>query len=180
MATYRRQRVPGATWFFSFVTEGRRPLLVTPAAIQAMTFAHANTCARYRYALVAWAVLPDHVHALVRLPAGDSHYARRISIFKRLVSRQLVGTLDTSSRDSLRRRREAGVWQRRFWEHRIRDDRDLATHVDYIHYNAVKHGHALTAAAWPWSSFQRYVGRGMLPPDWAGDAQARQRGRFGE
>ena len=64
---------------------------------------------------------------------------------------------------------ERGVWQRRYWEHTARDDEDLRRHVDYIHYNPVKHGHAATAADWPYSSFHRYVREGVYPADWAGD-----------
>jgi putative transposase len=76
-------------------------------------------------------------------------------------------------------RREKGVWQRRYWEHAIRDDADLARHVDYIHFNPVKHGYVTKARDWPPSSFHRYVAEGILPPDWGGDA-GEVVGSFGE
>jgi len=76
-------------------------------------------------------------------------------------------------------RREKGVWQRRYWEHAIRDDADLARHVDYIHFNPVKHGHVTRVADWPHSSFHRFVERGLLVADWGGDVRDIA-GSFGE
>jgi putative transposase len=76
-------------------------------------------------------------------------------------------------------KREKGLWQRRYWEHSIRDDADLARHVDYIHFNPVKHGYVSRVYDWPYSSFHRHVARGLLPPDWGGDV-ADSTGSFGE
>ncbi len=76
------------------------------------------------------------------------------------------GTESKQSR-SRRRKRERGVWQRRFWEHQIRDERDLQRHVDYIHYNPVKHGLVENVEDWPWSSYHRWVREMPYPqPDW--------------
>jgi putative transposase len=77
------------------------------------------------------------------------------------------------------RKREKGIWQRRYWEHVIRNDADLERHVDYIHYNPVKHGHVTRVVDWPYSSFHRYVERGLLAADWGGDIEDIQ-GAFGE
>jgi putative transposase len=87
--------------------------------------------------------------------------------------------IPTASRSASKaRRREKGIWQRRFWEHQIRDEADLNRHIDYIHHNPVKHGLVERVVDWPYSSFHRYVRSGVLPEDWAGiEAQT---GRFGE
>jgi len=95
---------------------------------------------------------------------------------KGLFTRRLVATGAAIKRD---RRREYGLWQKRFCEHTVRDEADLAQHIDYIHYNPVKHGHASRVSAWPYSSFHRYVRRGLLPLDWGGVADDAN-GSFGE
>lgn len=166
MATYRRFSQPAGTWFFTLVTERRARVLTRPAALHAMARAFLEVRSRYPFELLAWTALPDHVHVLVRLPERDSAYACRISIFKRLVSQRLVPHR-LQVRASMSERRESGFWQRRSWEHLIRNEADLHRHLDYIHYNPVKHGLAPTAAAWPHSSFPHYVMEGVLPPDWA-------------
>ena len=123
-------------------------------------------------------ILPDHLHALWTLPAGDEDFSRRWAMIKRLVS-SVVGHLAAPvTMPSMKRRHESGFWQRRFWEHLIRDDNDFARHMDYIHFNAVKHGHAGRPADWPHSSFQRCVERGIYPVDWASGVEIE--GEFGE
>jgi putative transposase len=171
MAAYRRMSQPGATWFFTLTTEQRKPLLTQPQILRAMTVAPREVYRRDPFELVAWVVLPDHLHVIARLPEGDSAYARRISIFKRLVSQRVSNKLVLGKRESTRKRRESGLWQRRFWEHMIRDEADLHRHIDYIHYNPVKHGHARSAAAWAYSSFHGYMRAGVLPPDWAAEPE---------
>jgi putative transposase len=167
MALYRRLSEPGATWFFTLATEQRRPLLTRAEVVAAISAVVFEVRRREPFELLAWAILPDHLHVVVRLPDGDAAYARRISIFKRLVSQRVVSRSDPARRESMRKRREAGFWQRRFWEHMIRDEADLHRHLDYIHYNAVKHAHAASAAAWPYSSFHAFVRRGVLPAAWS-------------
>ncbi len=167
MATYRRFHIPGASWFFTLATEGRQPLLTRPEVLRAMAQALAEVRQREYFALLGWVVLPDHLHVVVRLPAGDAAYARRISTFKRLVSQRVAPHLALCKRVSHHRRRECGLWQRRFWDHLIRNEADLQRHLDYMHYNPVKHGHARCALTWPYSSFRSYVRAGTLSPDWA-------------
>ncbi|MCY1284602.1 hypothetical protein D9M69_501880 [compost metagenome] len=122
---------------------------------------------RHPWRIDAIVILPDHLHAQCTLPPDDADYALRWRLIKTRFSRALpYGEQLSESRSS---KGERGIWQRRFCEHRIRDDDDFARHVDYIHHNPRKHGHVEHVADWPWSSFHRYVKAGILPVDWAGD-----------
>ncbi|MDD3450236.1 MAG: transposase [Gammaproteobacteria bacterium] len=158
---YRRHRLPGGSCFFTVVTQHRRPLLVDH--IEALRAAFRLVRSRYPFAIEAIVVLPDHLHTLWRLPDGDSDYSRRWMVLKRAFSSALPAAPASPSQA---RKREKGVWQRRFWEHTIRDEADWARHMDYIHYNPVKHGYVDSPAAWPWSSFPRWVARGVYEPGW--------------
>ncbi len=109
-------------------------------------------------------VLPEHLHCIWTLPPGDADYKARWALIKAGFSRTLPGGEYRS--DSRRKRGECGLWQRRYWEHVIRDERDFERHVDYIHWNPVKHGWVTRVRDWPYSSFHRYVRGGILPPDW--------------
>ena len=120
-------------------------------------------------------VLPDHLHAMFALPEGDADYPLRWRRIKTVFTRAIV------ARGAKFERRDGGgraLWQRRFWEHTIRDDTDFGRHVDYIHYNPVKHGYVANAVDWPHSSLHRFVRHGVLPADWGG-AGGRD-GEFGE
>jgi putative transposase len=126
---------------------------------------------------IAICVLPDHLHAPWALPEGDADFPTHWSLIKSGFSRGLEPAQSRSA--SKATKREKGIWQRRYWEHAIRDDADLERHVDYIHFNPVKHGHTTRASDWPHSSFHRYVERGLLAADWGGDMGDTQ-GSFGE
>ena len=171
MTSYRRSHTPGATWFFTVNLAERRGNTRLVDHIDALRDAFARTRARHPFHIEAIVVLPDHLHCLWRLPPGDGDYATRWSLIKAGFSRTLPpGERISASR---RKRGERGIWQRRFWEHQIRDERDFERHTDYIHYNPVKHGHATTAAAWPHSSFHAFVAKSVYAPDWAApDADA--------
>jgi putative transposase len=122
-------------------------------------------------------ILPDHLHAVWTLPDGDRDFALRWRLIKAAFSRGLsAGERISASRA---RKAERGIWQRRYWEHTLRDDDDLARHIDYIHFNPVKHGHVARVVDWPHSSFHRMVERGVYPADWGGHA-ADPAGDFGE
>ena len=168
MTSYRRPHTPGATWFFTVNLAERRGNTRLVDHISALRHAFARTRAHHPFHIEAIVVRPDHLHCLWRLPAGESDNAMRWSLIKGGFSRALpAGERISASR---RKRGERGIWQRRFWEHQIRDEHDFARHADYIHYNPVKHGHAATAAAWPHSSFHAFVAKGIYPPDWAAPA----------
>jgi putative transposase len=132
---------------------------------------------RYPFETVAICVLPDHLHAIWSLPPGDADFPLRWSVIKSGFTRGLMGNPQRSA--SKVNRRERGIWQRRYWEHAIRDDVDLERHVDYIHFNPVKHGHVARVCDWPHSSFHRYVERGVLLLDWGGEVEI-DAGAFGE
>ena len=177
MPNYRRVWVPGGTYFFTVnLLERRRCLLVDE--VVRLRWAFRRTRDRLPFEVLAMVVLPDHLHCVWRLPDEAHDNAARWQMIKSLFSR---GT-DCAERRSARRlvKRERGIWQRRFWEHLIRDERDLMHHFDYVHYNPVKHGYVAVPAAWPWSSIHRYLRQGWLAPDWgAGFDSPGERG-FGE
>lgn len=117
---------------------------------------------------LAWVLLPDHIHAIWKLPEGDVDYSLRWSLIKQHVTRKYAErTQEVLVSQSRQKRREGTIWQRRFWEHLIRDDRDFRRHIDYIHYNPVKHGYVSKVVDWPYSTFHRFVRNGVYPTDWA-------------
>ena len=118
------------------------------------------------FTIDAIVVLPDHLHAVLTLPSNDADFPGRWRRIKGHFSSELIAAGLWLKR---RPNGELALWQRRFWEHTIRDDRDFERHVDYIHFNPVKHGLARCVRDWPHSSFHRYVREGLLPNDWAGD-----------
>jgi putative transposase len=167
MPEYRRNRLPGAAYFFTVnLIDRRSDLLVV--RIDALREAVRQARRRRPFHIDAWVVLPDHMHCLWTLPDGDSDFSNRW----RDIKVRFVKTLPGIERRPpvMVRRGERGIWQRRFWEHTIRDDRDYAAHMDYIHFNPVKHGLVHSPVDWPFSSFWRCVVRGLYPPDWLGGA----------
>ncbi len=152
---YRRLYRPGAGYFFTVVTEKRQPLLIQH--IERLRDAFRLCLSRYPFEIEAIVVLPDHLHTLWRLPDSDTDFSQRWMVIKRKFS---SGLSSGFVNDSKNRKREKGIWQRRFWEHCIRDEDDWRKHVDYIHFNAVKHGYVSQAHEWPYSSFHRAVRHG--------------------
>ena len=122
---------------------------------------------RRPFVIAALVLLPDHLHAIFKLPSEDEDFSTRISVMKVLFSKRIVA-VDESLSTSRTLRRERDIWQRRFYEHIIRDERDLQNHIDYVHINPVKHGYVERVQDWPHSSFHRYVREGKLPINWAG------------
>ena len=151
---YRRSKNPGHRYFFTVKLADRSSRLLIER-IDALRDSIIHVKSRHPFQITAWVVLPDHMHALWLLPAQDCDYSLRWSLIKSRFSRQVEKTEPIGA--SRLSRRERGIWQRRFWEHRIRDDRDLATHIAYIHNNPVKHGHSLHATDWPYSTIHRYT-----------------------
>jgi putative transposase len=173
MPNYRRNRVPGGSYFFTVNLRDRRSDLLV-AEIEALRSSVRVTRARHPFYIDAWVVLPDHMHCLWTLPTGDAEFPVRWQMIKALFSRSIPRAEER--RPSLVRKREAGIWQRRYWEHTIRDDEDYAGHMDYIHFNPVKHGLAAHPADWPFSSFARCVTLGLYPSDWAGECPSADTG----
>ena len=164
MPDYRRNRVPGGTYFFTVNLLDRHSRLLIDH-IDALREAVRDARARSPFHIDAWAVLPEHMHCVWTLPPGDADYSGRWRAVKKRFSKE-VGPGERRSAARVARG-QRGVWQRRFWEHTIRDDEDYARHIDYVHFNPVKHGLVLQLAAWPYSSFHRAVAAGLYPADWA-------------
>jgi len=122
---------------------------------------------KYPFHIDAWVVLPEHLHCVLTLPSGDSDFSLRWRLIKTGFSKALPKTERLSS--VRKAAGERGIWQRRFWDHLIRDDIDYARHVDYVHVNPLKHGHVKRVQDWPYSTFHHYVERGIYPLDWCGD-----------
>lgn len=164
MTAYRRNRVPGGTFFFTVNLCDRRSDLLTQN-ITILRAAVRQTKQRASFHIDAWVVLPEHMHCLWTLPEGDADYSARWQAIKIAFSLQIpTGESRSASRAG---KRERGIWQRRFWEHTIRGEQDYAAHMDYIHFNPVKHGLVTQPADWPYSSFHRAVAQGFYPRDWA-------------
>ena len=180
MTDYRRSRITGGTYFFTVVTQDRRPILTTETVRAALRQAIQQARTTLPFQIDAWVLLPDHLHCIWTLPEGDANYSARWAIIKRRVSGRCAEIVDAPQSDSGRMRNERAFWQRRFWEHQIRDDADMARHVDYIHWNPVKHGLAKVVKDWPYSSFHKYVSHGTYPSDWGGGEIAAADEDFGE
>jgi len=150
--------------------------LTDPPVYSALREALRAVKGAHPFTIDAFVLLPDHLHCLWTLPKGDADYALRWNLVKRRVSEQVRHLITTDLTSSRRKRRELGLWQRRFWEHQIRDDLDFAKHADYVHWNPVKHGYVIRVADWPYSSFHRYVTRGLYPLTWAPAMRKTMRG----
>jgi putative transposase len=176
MPDYRRHFVAGGTWFFTVNLADRSQALLTQH-IGLLRDVVRQVRSRHSFLIDAMVVLPDHLHALWTLPQDDSDYPMRWRLIKSGFSRALpLAEIRSASRVG---HGERGVWQRRYWEHAIRDETDFERHVDYIHYNPVKHGHAVSAHEWPYSSFHQYVRDGLLRKDWGSERKGEE-GKFGE
>ena len=160
----RRSRVPGGTYFFTVNLLDRNSRLLIDK-IDVLREAVRTVRVRAPFHIDAWVVLPEHLHCIWTLPPGDDDFSGRWRAVKALFATAMP---PTEWRSATRvRKGERGIWQRRFWEHTIRDERDYAAHMDYVHFNPVKHGLVAHAADWPYSSFRRCVARGLYPPDWS-------------
>ena len=170
---YRRVRIEGAIYFFTVVTYKRRPIFRDPDAVAKLMTAITSVQASHPFEISAQVVLPDHLHALWSLPDEDSNYPMRWRQIKAAFTRAFEnsGVADPKP-DSRRTKREQTIWQRRYWEHTIRGDKDFTTHVEYIHFNPVKHRLAARPRDWPHSTFHDWVARGIYEVDWAADAES--------
>ena len=176
MTGYRRNFIPGGSFFFTVNLADRRLRLLTEH-INELRTAFREVRRHHPFTTDAVVVLPDHLHAVWTLPKGDADFALRWRQIKSSFSRKVPSGEPISS--SRAARGERGIWQRRYWEHTIRDEDDFARHVDYVHINPVKHRLVTRVRDWPYSSFHRMVKLGFYPEDWAGDV-AELDGNFGE
>lgn len=114
-------------------------------------------------------VLPDHIHAIWTLPKGDDDFSNRWRVFKATFTKQINPKLYEPISKSRYKKGERGIWQRQFWEHNIRDNKDFENHMDYLHYNPVKHGYVKSVVDWEFSTFHRLIKRGVYTKDWGAD-----------
>ncbi len=182
MSDYRRYFVPDGTYFFTLVTERRATLFADAAARRLLGSVFRRCSLRRPVRVVAIVLLPDHLHCLWALPPGDSDYSARWRWLKGEFTRSwlAIGGIEQPRVAARIKERRRGVWQRRFWEHTIRDETDLERHADYIHYNPVRHRLAASPRDWPWSSFHRWVRMGHYPADWGGGGHAMELETAGE
>ena len=168
MLEYRRMDAPGGTFFLTLVTYERTPLFTERANVELLRMIIASVQRERPFVFPGAVILPDHLHFIWELPAPDTDFSTRVGLLKAGFTKALGDQPATRGRVSVsrRRHRERSVWQRRFWEHTIRDEEDLETHIDYMHHNPVKHGLARCPHAWPYSSFHHWVRAGRYPADW--------------
>ena len=168
MPNFRRYYVPGGTYFFTVVAHERRPILDSDVARSDLRAAIRAVRSKHPFTMTAVVLLPDHLHAVWTLPAGDADYSGRWAKIKEKFTRVHLrrGGAEGGVSRSRRGRRGRGVWQERFWEHTVRDEDDLKRCVDYLHSNPVKHGLVSRARDYPWSSFHRFVEAGEYEPGW--------------
>ena len=170
MPDYLRYRLPGGTYFFTVNLLQRYPNDLLVRHIDILRTVVQAVRQKRPFVIDAWVILPDHLHCVWTLPPGDDHFTNRWRLIKQGFSKALP---ITERRPAVRMARgERGIWQRRFWEHAIRNDTDYAAHIDYCHINPFKHGYVQRVADWPYSTFHRDVERGIYPLDWAGNLES--------
>ncbi len=171
MPNYRRPNISGGTYFITQVTYQRETWLCSEVARKALREAIERVREKYPFSIDAFVLLPEHFHCLWTLPPHDRDFSMRLRLIKTYVTKHYGQELVINREISLSRqkRRESNLWQRRFWEHLIRDERDFALHCDYIHYNPVRHGLCTNPQDWKFSSIHRFIDQGIYPANWGRD-----------
>ena len=163
---YRRAIATGGTYFFTVVTYNRRKILCEPENVDLLRNSFRYVMQQHPFKIDAIVILPDHLHSIWTLPEKDADFSTRWRLIKSYFSRKCHAQYQKNISISRQYKKEKAVWQRRFWEHQIRDEQDFINHVEYIHYNPVKHGLVGTPKDWEYSSFQRYVNTGIYDQMW--------------
>ncbi|MCL4559307.1 MAG: transposase [Chloroflexi bacterium] len=174
MPEYRRCFLPGGTYFFTVVTYSRKPIFTYPEARDLLHSVWEFVREKHPFTTGAICLLPDHIHCIWTLTPGDADYSTRWKEIKRIFTHKYLDQIGKGGyrNASRQKREEAAIWQRRFWEHTLRDEQDFHRHMDYIHYNPVKHGLVQRVRDWPWSSFHRYVRQEYYDLDWGEGIEA--------
>jgi putative transposase len=182
MPEYRRLFIAGGTYFFTFVTYKRQPIFNTSLARRLLRAAWLDVSRRFSFSTDAVCLLPDHLHCIITLPFDNFNYPMRLREIKRLLTRAYRSQKEDHFKKSTSRikRSEATIWQRRYWEHTIRDEDDLYHHLNYIHYNPVKHDYVQKVSDWPWSSFHRFVKLGVYEKEWGEKIEDKFESQYGE
>jgi putative transposase len=166
MPNYRRSLQPGGTFFFTVITYQRFPIFNNPDSINLLKECFKSIKTLYPFRIDAIVILPEHLHTIWTLPDTDIDYSTRWKLIKSHFSRRYSGIRLPIESESMFNKHEKGIWQRRFWEHQIRDQDDFNAHCDYIHYNPVKHGMVISPGDWKYSSFKQFVAKGYYPENW--------------
>jgi putative transposase len=168
---YRRAKIAGGTYFFTVVTHDRRPFLCEPDNISLLREAFRFIMQNHPFTIEAIVILPEHLHCIWTLPDEEDNFSTRWRLIKEYFSRRCDRAHWGESSMSRQKKQESAIWQRRFWEHCIKDEKDFVNHVEYIHYNPVKHGLVKSPKDWEYSSFSRYVKAGLYDLNWGADEQ---------
>jgi len=180
MSYYRRAKTSGC-YFFTVVSYQRQKILCDFEIRQALRQAIIKTRRKYPFTIDAWVLLPDHLHCIWTLPEGDANFSIRWALIKREVSLLCPQYKQNQWMTvSKKKHRESTLWQRRFWEHQIRDQDDFNHHLDYIHFNPVKHSLCENPKLWIYSSFHRYVKAGKYPQNWSSGGLDKDQKEYGE
>jgi putative transposase len=163
---YRRAFTPGGSFFFTVVTERRRPLLASADAVAVLREAFRRVQSQRPFKIDAIVILPDHLHCIWTLPPDDADFSTRWRLIKTWFTKHCDPALCGEVSAARSSKRQQAVWQHRYWEHQLHDETDFIRHVEYIHYNPVKHGFASSPLEWPYSSFRRFVNDGIYGADW--------------
>ncbi len=182
MSNYRRVYIPGGMYFLTVVTFRRKRFLIDDDVRAALREGIQITRQTKPFEIVAWVQLPDHLHCIWRLPPDDADFSSRWSIIKRIVTQRCGERLNRPEclNDRRNKRQQGTLWHHRFWDHLIRDEDDFNRHMDYIHWNPVKHGLVSKVADWPHSSFHRLVRSGWYPENWGENITFDDDNKFGE
>lgn len=170
MPNYRRNYVPGGTYFFTVATAGRRPILTTELARRSLRAAIHKVRDRFPFNQIAIVLLPDHLYCVWSLPENDANFSTRWRRVKEEFTREFLsqGGQEAFVSQSRHSKGERGIWQRRFWEHTIRDEDDLSRCVDYCHWYPCKHRLVSRVKDWQWSTFHQFVRDGDYEENWGG------------
>ena len=171
MPNYRRPNISGGTYFITQVTYQRETWLCGEVGRKALREAIERVKEKHPFSIDAFVLLPEHFHCLWTLPPNDGDFSMRLRLIKTYVTKHYGQELAINREISLSRqkRKESNLWQRRFWEHLIRDEQDFANHCDYIHYNPVRHGLCTNPQDWQFSSIHRFIAQGIYPANWGRD-----------
>lgn len=162
MPNYIRAKFEGGYYFFTVVTYRRERLFIDETARNLLRQAITATQSKHPLEIVAICLLPEHLHCVWKMPDGDADFSKSWSSIKGVFSREYLQA-NEQKRIPLSRadKGEVCIWQKRFWEHQIRDEKNLQRHIDYIHYNPVKHGLVKSAEDWPWSTYHQFLKEGL-------------------
>ncbi len=171
MPDYRRNYETGGTYFLTLVAANRRELFTSEFAFNCLKEGFRRILPRWPTKIIAFSILPDHIHAMIHLPEETANFSMRVSLFKQYFSKSYKARMSEEKHTDL--------WQARFWEHTIRDQEDWHNHLDYIHYNAAKHGLVADPSEWKWSSLSYYMRDGLYEFSFGRYSEA-PRTKFGE